>query len=35
MIEITIKEVRSLLMFYPVAGEKLCDKSLRVIETNL
>ena len=35
MIEIIIEEVKSLLMFYQVEGKKLCDKGLKIVETNL
>ena len=35
MIEITIGEVRSLVMFHQMDGKKLYDKSLEIVETYL
>ena len=35
MIEVTMGEVRSLVMFHQVDGEEFCDKGLEIVETDL
>ena len=35
MIEVTMGEVKSLVIFHQVDGEKLCGKGLKIIEIDL
>ena len=35
MIEVTMGEVKSLMLFHQVDGEELCDQGLEIVETDL
>ena len=35
MIEVTMGEVRNLVMFHQVDGKKLCNKNFGIVETDL